>query len=44
MLAVAERSADDDLRAALDALNPPGTAIANFHNTSGWLRTRLDAD
>jgi aryl-alcohol dehydrogenase-like predicted oxidoreductase len=44
MLAVAERSADDDLRAALDLLNPPGTAIANFHNTSGWLRTRLDAD
>jgi 1-deoxyxylulose-5-phosphate synthase len=44
MLAVAERSADDALRAALDALNPPGTAVANFHNTSGWLRTRLDAD
>lgn len=44
MLAVAERSADDDLRAALDALNPPGTAVANFHNTSGWLRTRLDED
>jgi aryl-alcohol dehydrogenase-like predicted oxidoreductase len=44
MLAVAERSADDTLRAALDALNPPGTAVANFHNTSGWLRTRLDED
>jgi hypothetical protein len=25
--------------AACDALNPPGGAIADFHNTSGWMKT-----
>jgi aryl-alcohol dehydrogenase-like predicted oxidoreductase len=44
MLAVADRSADHALRAALDALNPPGTAAANFHNTSGWLDAKVDED
>jgi aryl-alcohol dehydrogenase-like predicted oxidoreductase len=42
MLAVADRTADDALRASLDALNPPGTAVANFHNTSGWMKERID--
>jgi len=28
-----------ELLAACDALVPPGTAVANFHNTSGWMRT-----
>jgi 1-deoxyxylulose-5-phosphate synthase len=44
MLAVANRSADHALRAALDALNPPGTAAADFHNTSGWLDARVKDD
>jgi aryl-alcohol dehydrogenase-like predicted oxidoreductase len=26
-------------RAACDAINPPGTAIVNFHNTAGWMKT-----
>jgi len=42
MLAVADRRADETLRAPLDALNPPGTAAANFHNTSGWLMSKVD--
>ncbi|HEV8676072.1 MAG TPA: aldo/keto reductase [Methylomirabilota bacterium] len=42
MLKVVDLTADDELRATLDALNPPGTAVANFHNTSGWVRERID--
>lgn len=41
MLKVVELTADDELRASVDALNPPGTAVANFHNTSGWMRERI---
>ncbi len=36
MLPVADRHADDRLRAAFDQLNPPGQAVSDFHNTSGW--------
>ena len=42
MLKVVDLRADDGLRAAFDRLNPPGTAVANFHNTSGWLQTRVE--
>lgn len=28
-------------RAALDEINPPGTAVTNFHNTSGWLKLQV---
>ena len=42
MLEIADRTADDALRASLDGLNPPGTAVANFHNTSGWMKERID--
>ncbi len=42
MLEIADRAADDELRASLDGLNPPGTAVANFHNTSGWMKERID--
>ncbi len=34
LLSAEERSACDDL-------NPPGGVIANFHNTSGWLKTPI---
>ena len=44
MIAVADRHADQTLRVALEALNPPGTAAANFHNTSGWLMSKVDDD
>ncbi|MEE9603394.1 MAG: hypothetical protein V3V75_08825 [Thermoguttaceae bacterium] len=33
-LPVLEMNLDDDTRAACDALVPPGTAVANFHNTA----------
>ncbi len=41
MVEVADRRADDELRAAFDELSPPGTAVSDFHNTSGWMRARL---
>lgn len=44
MVAVADRRIDATLRGTLDALNPPGTAAANFHNTSGWLTSKVNDD
>jgi len=29
---------DAQTRAACDAPVPPGTAVADFHNTSGWMK------
>lgn len=39
LLPVLEMSLTDAQRAACDAINPPGTAIVNFHNTAGWMKT-----
>jgi aryl-alcohol dehydrogenase-like predicted oxidoreductase len=44
MLAVADMQADGALRSAFDELNPPGTAVSNFHNTSGWTKAAVPAD
>jgi aryl-alcohol dehydrogenase-like predicted oxidoreductase len=44
MLQVAGLQADDDLRAAFDELNPPGMAVSNFHNTSGWMLATVPED
>jgi aryl-alcohol dehydrogenase-like predicted oxidoreductase len=44
MLQVAELQADDALRAAFDRLNPPGMAVSNFHNTSGWMKATVPPD
>jgi len=41
MLAVADAHAGEDLRAAFDALNSPGMAVSNFHNTSGWMKATV---
>ena len=41
LLPVTEMSLDDSLRAACDALVPPGTHVANFLNTSGWMKTSI---
>jgi aryl-alcohol dehydrogenase-like predicted oxidoreductase len=38
MLAVVDRHADDALREAFGQLVPPGMAVSNFHNTSGWMK------
>lgn len=31
----------DELREACDNLVPPGSAVANFHNTAGWLKAQI---
>jgi aryl-alcohol dehydrogenase-like predicted oxidoreductase len=41
MLQIAGMRADDALRAAFDQLNPPGMAVSNFHNTSGWMKATV---
>ncbi len=38
MLPVLEMSLSDAERRACDAINPPGNAITDFHNTSGWMK------
>jgi len=44
MLGVADLHADNELRAAFDALNPPGMAVSNFYNTSGWMKGTVPPD
>jgi 1-deoxyxylulose-5-phosphate synthase len=39
LLPVLGLSLTDQQRAGCDAVNPPGTALVNFHNTAGWVRT-----
>lgn len=41
LLPVLEMRLDDKLRAACDEIVPPGSAVANFHNTSGWMKMRV---
>jgi hypothetical protein len=41
LLPVLEMQLSDEERAACDAINPPGGALVNFHNTSGWLKTPI---
>lgn len=38
LLKVMEMPLDDGIREACDKLVPPGAAVANFHNTSGWMK------
>lgn len=37
LLPIAEMTIDDSLREACDKLVPPGSSVANFHNTAGWM-------
>ena len=41
LLSVMEMSLDDALREACDALVAPGTHVADFFNTSGWMKTSI---
>jgi aryl-alcohol dehydrogenase-like predicted oxidoreductase len=41
ILPVLELSLSDELRRACDELVPPGSAVVNFHNTSGWMLQRV---
>ncbi|MEI8000167.1 MAG: aldo/keto reductase [Actinomycetes bacterium] len=40
-LVVLDRTLDDEARAACDDLVPPGNAVTDFHDTSGWMRARI---
>ena len=31
----------DDMRARLDELNPPGSVVSDFHNSSNWMKMRI---
>ncbi len=33
---------DDEIAAACDALVPPGSSVANFHNTAGWMKSKIN--
>ena len=39
---VMELQLSDALRAACDALVPPGSAVVNFHNSAAWMRMQLN--
>ncbi len=41
LLPVIEMTLSDELRAACDALVPPGSAVANFHNSAPWMKMKL---
>jgi aryl-alcohol dehydrogenase-like predicted oxidoreductase len=41
LLPVAEMSLDSKMQAQFDALVAPGSAVADFHNTSGWMKMRV---
>jgi aryl-alcohol dehydrogenase-like predicted oxidoreductase len=40
-LEVADLRLDPAIAAALDELVPPGSAVANFHNNSGWMKMSI---
>jgi len=40
-LPVLDMTLDDDTRAACDELVPPGSAVANFHNTAPWMKATI---
>ena len=40
-LPVLEMTLDDGLRRACDELVPPGSAVANFHNSAPWMKMSL---
>jgi len=42
LLPVLEMSLPKDIRAACDGLVPPGSAVANFHNSAPWMKMRLE--
>ena len=35
------RALADELRHACDAINPPGSAVADFHNSAPWMKMRI---
>jgi aryl-alcohol dehydrogenase-like predicted oxidoreductase len=41
ILPVLEMTLTDNLRTACDELVPPGSVVANFHNTAPWMKMRV---
>lgn len=42
VLPVLDMKLDDRMRAECDELVPPGSAVANFHNSAPWMKMKLD--
>ena len=40
-LPVGEMSLSDEARAACDAMVPPGSVVANFHNSAPWMKMKV---
>jgi aryl-alcohol dehydrogenase-like predicted oxidoreductase len=41
LLPVLDMKLDDEIREACDQIVPPGSAVSNFFNTSGWMKTKI---
>ena len=41
LIGVEDMTLSDDVRKACDELVPPGSAVANFHNTADWIKMQL---
>jgi aryl-alcohol dehydrogenase-like predicted oxidoreductase len=41
VLPVIDMSLDDEIRTACDQLVPPGSCVANFHNTAYWMKMQV---
>lgn len=41
VLPVMEMTLTDEERAACDEINPPGSALVNFHNSAPWMKMRI---
>ncbi|MFN8472327.1 MAG: aldo/keto reductase [Anaerolineae bacterium] len=41
VLPILDMRLTDEMRAACDALVPPGSAVVNFHNTAGWMKMQV---
>jgi aryl-alcohol dehydrogenase-like predicted oxidoreductase len=39
LLPVLDMTLSQEEQAACDTINPPGSVVANFHNTAGWMKT-----
>jgi aryl-alcohol dehydrogenase-like predicted oxidoreductase len=42
LLPVLDMTLPEEIRAACDALVPPGSAVANFHNSAPWMKMQLE--
>ncbi|MFC6920561.1 hypothetical protein [Meiothermus taiwanensis] len=41
LLPVLDMPLPEDIRIACDGLVPPGSAVANFHNTAPWMKMQI---